>query len=263
MIAASLIQPWQLFAFAGLILLSSLASWKLALGLGRDLWWGTCRTYVQLMLMGLVLTYVFQVSHPAVTLLLFLWMIFWASRIISSRIKDKPFPLQLPIFTTMALTYITITSLAVGGLLQNSPWYDPLVFITIGGMVVGNSMNAIAISLERLFSDLREKNAEIEQRLLFGADFRQASAPILRDAVRAGMIPSINALMGVGLVFIPGMMTGQILGGEDPVNAARYQILIMLLISASTALGCAGITLHMLKKCFNKKHQLVLPRKGS
>ena len=258
MIAATDIANWQLFSFVGLILLSSLASWKLALGLGKDLWWGACRTYAQLMIMGFVLTYVFQTTNVFITLALFLWMIFWASRIISGRIKDKPFPLQLPIFTTMALTYISITALSVGGFLQNSPWYDPVVFITIGGMVVGNSMNAIAISLDRLFADLRDKRAEVEQRLLFGASAQQASSPILRDAVRAGMIPSINSLMGVGLVFIPGMMTGQILGGEDPINAARYQILIMLLVSASTAIGCSAITLYMLKKCFNSDDQLII-----
>jgi putative ABC transport system permease protein len=256
MIAATTIANWQLLSFIALILLSSFASWKLALGLGKDLWWGACRTYTQLMLMGFVLTYVFKTSHPLITLGLFTWMIFWASRIISGRIKHKPFPLQLPIFTTMAITYISITAITVGGFLQNDPWYNPVVFITIGGMVIGNSMNAVAISLERLFSDLREKRFEVEQRLLFGADFKQASAPLLRDAIRAGMIPSINSLMGVGLVFIPGMMTGQILGGEDPVNAARYQILIMLLVSASTAIGCSAITLYMLKKCFNKDQQI-------
>ena len=106
MIGAIEISNWQLLSFVGLVLISSLASWKLALGLGKDLWWGSCRTYAQLMIMGVVLTHVFKTSSPFITIGLFLWMIFWASRIISSRIKNRPFPIQLPIFgTTLPIFY--------------------------------------------------------------------------------------------------------------------------------------------------------------
>jgi putative ABC transport system permease protein len=89
-------------------------------------------------------------------------------------------------------------------------------------MVIGNSMNAIAISLERLFGELRKSRSLVEMRLTLGATYREATADITRGAVKAGMIPSINAMMGVGAVFIPGMMTGQILAGAEVITAVKY-----------------------------------------
>lgn len=183
-------------------------------------------------------------------------MIFWASRIINKRLKDRPFDLQWSIFLSMAVTYILVSSITTGAVLVSDPWYDPKLFIPLAGMVVGNSMNAIALSLDRLFSELRGKRDQVEQMLLFGATSQQALQPALQTAVSTGMIPSINSMMSVGLVFIPGMMAGQILGGQDPVSASKYQILIMVMISASTALGCSIITWLIAKKCFNEDHSL-------
>ncbi|MDO9632395.1 MAG: ABC transporter permease, partial [Humidesulfovibrio sp.] len=101
-----------------------------------------------------------------------------------------------------------------------------------------------------LFSDLRARAAVVEMRLCLGADAAEASADVLRTAVRAGMIPSINSMMAVGLVSIPGMMTGQILGGSDPSQAIRYQIVVMLMIVGATALGSTLLTLIIRRRCF-------------
>ena len=125
-------------------------------------------------------------------------------------------------------------------------------------MIVGNSMNAVALSLDRLFSDLKNRRRELEQNLILGMKPLDAIRALVRDALKAGMTPSINQLAGVGLVFIPGMMTGQILGGEDPMNAAKYQILIMLIICVSTALGSVLVVSRVAKKCFNERGQLNL-----
>jgi putative ABC transport system permease protein len=127
-------------------------------------------------------------------------------------------------------------------------------------MIIGNSMNALAISLERLFSDLRVKKDAVEMMLTLGADFREASQDIMRDAIRAGMIPSINSLMGVGLVFLPGMMTGQILAGADPLTAIRYQIVVMLMLVASNCLGSIVVVLLTRKRCFGKGQELLVGR---
>lgn len=246
----------QMFAFVLFILASSFASIALKLNLVKDLWVGSLRTLCQLFMMGFVLKYIFANANFFLVIGLFIWMVFWAARIINGRIKDRPFDLQWTIFLSMAVTYILISSFTTGGILLSTPWYEPKLFIPLAGMVVGNSMNAIAISLDRLFSELRTKRDQVEQMLLFGATSQQAMQPALQSAVTTGMIPSINSMMSVGLVFIPGMMSGQILGGQEPVSAAKYQILIMVMISASTAIGCSLVTWLVAKKCFSEEHYL-------
>ena len=252
------ISTLQMFAFTGFILASSIASIVLKLGLVKDLWVGTVRTFCQLLLMGFVLKFIFTNVNFFFIIGLFLWMVFWAAKIINGRIKEKPFDLQWTIFISMAVTYILVSSITTGGVLLSDPWYEPKLFIPLAGMVVGNSMNAIALSLDRLFSELKNKRDQVEQMLLFGATGKQAVQSALQSAVSTGMIPSINSMMSVGLVFIPGMMSGQILGGQDPVSATKYQILIMVMISASTALGCSLVTWLVSKKRFDEDHCLKL-----
>lgn len=118
----------------------------------------------------------------------------------------------------------------------------------------------MALSLERFFSDLRQQRQEVELRLSLGANFCEASQPTMRRALGAGMVPSINAMMGVGIVFIPGMMTGQILAGASPLLAVRYQIVIMCMLVGSTALSTV-IVLHLVRRrCFSPGQSLVLGR---
>jgi putative ABC transport system permease protein len=143
------------------------------------------------------------------------------------------------------------------------PWWKPQYFIPLGGMVIGNSMNAIAIALERLLGELRKRRHEVEARLCLGADYKEASKDMLSIAMRAGMIPSINSMMAVGIVFIPGMMTGQILAGADPLQAVRYQIVVMVMLVGSTAIGSLLVVYLVRKRCFSKGERLLLqPRNG-
>lgn len=125
-------------------------------------------------------------------------------------------------------------------------------------MVIGNSMSALAISLERLFSQMRQERDLIEMKLSLGADYREASNEIFRTAVKAGMIPSINAMMGVGLVFLPGMMSGQILAGADPLLAIRYQIVVMFMLVGSTAISSIVVMLVIRRRCFGSGEELLL-----
>ena len=119
-------------------------------------------------------------------------------------------------------------------------------------------MTAISISLERLFSDLKARRAEVEMKLALGAEYREASQDILRGAIKAAMIPSINSLMAVGLVSLPGMMTGQILSGTDPLIAIRYQIVVMLMLVASTAIGAVIVTGLVRRRCFSTGQRLII-----
>ncbi|NTW11144.1 MAG: ABC transporter permease, partial [Chlorobiaceae bacterium] len=122
----------------------------------------------------------------------------------------------------------------------------------------GNSMSAISIALERLFRDMRQQRESVEMKLSLGANYREASDDLFRNAVKAGMIPSINAMMGVGLVFIPGMMSGQILAGTDPLIAIRYQIVVMFMLVGSTAVTSLVVMLIVRRKCFGSGEEILV-----
>jgi putative ABC transport system permease protein len=209
--------------------------------------------------MGYVLRVVFEVNLMAVTLGVFAVMLVTAVHTVRGRVKERSVPFVLPLGFSMLLSYLTVSVLVTSVVLQARPWWNPVYFIPLSGMVVGNSMTAMAVALDRLFSSLRARRNEVEMMLSLGADYREASSDITREAVRAGMIPSITSMMGVGLVFIPGMMTGQILSGTDPMLAIRYQIVVMLMLVGSTAIGSTLTVLLVRRRCFGKGQQLLLP----
>ncbi len=245
------------------IVTAGVASLRLRLGLERDLLWGTLRTVAQLVLMGFVLIYVFQLRQWYLIVGLYTVMILFAAWIIRGRVRSTSVSYFLPTFMSMAVSYLVINVLVVAVIVQADPWYLPKYFIPLGGMIIGNSMNAIAIALDRLFSDLIGKRARIELLISLGATAREASAEVYRDAIRAGMIPSINAMMGVGVVFIPGMMTGQIIAGSDPLVAVKYQIVVMLMLVGSTALGSLLVISLVRRRCFSADHRLTIRERSS
>ena len=240
------------------ILAAGLASMALRLGLQRDLLWGSVRTFAQLFMLGLVLRYVFHIRLWWPVLLIFWCMLAFAVQIIHGRVKEKSVRYLDTTFLSMFLSFTIITMIVNGVIVEVRPWYEPRYFLPLGGMVIGNSMNAIAIALERLFGELRKSTNLVEMRLSLGATYREAAADITRGAVKAGMIPSINAMMGVGMVFIPGMMTGQILAGADVITAVKYQIMVMLMLVGSTSLGSVLVVLFSLRRCFTRDGRLRL-----
>lgn len=231
------------------------ASLWLGLGLGKDLLVGTLRTFIQLFIMGYVLSYVFAWRLPWLVIILFCLMIVFAARIVAGRVKDKGVPVFWPVVISMLTSYLLVSYLVTAVVVQVKPWWLPQYFLPLGGMVVGNSMNAMALSLERLISEMKSKRGQVEMLLSLGAEPGEATQGIFRDAVRAGMIPSINSMMGVGLVFLPGMMTGQILGGADPVTAIKYQIVVMLMLVGSTAIGSVLAVNLARRRLFNQAGQ--------
>ena len=247
---------WQLGLALFFIVMAGGASLWLKLGLGRDLLVGTARTFGQLFLMGYVLAHIFQIRLPWLVVLLFVGMIFFAARIVAGRVKGSGIPVLGPVLVSMLLSYLAISYLVSAAVVRADPWWEPRVFLPLGGMVVGNSMNAMALALERLFSEVKNRRIEVETLLCLGADQREATEGISRNAVKAGMIPSINSMMGVGLVFLPGMMTGQILGGADPVTAIKYQIVVMLMLVGSTTLGSVAAVWLARKRIFTPAQQL-------
>ncbi|ANT64893.1 MULTISPECIES: ABC transporter permease [Prosthecochloris] len=249
---------WQLLFGLLFILVAQVTSFIQHLGLNRDITIGTIRTFAQLFLMGYVLTFIFRAENQWLTLAVFLVMIVSAVFIIRGRVKEKSIPYILPTFATMFASYLGTAFFVSAVVVSVDPWWDPRYFLPLGGMVIGNSMSALAIAIERLFNELRQQRNLVETRLCLGANYREASAEMLRTAISSGMIPSINAMMGVGLVFIPGMMAGQILAGTDPLQAIRYQIAIMMMLVGSTAMTSFVTITIVRKRCFGRGEELLL-----
>jgi len=252
------ISNWQLVFGLVFILTAGILSMLHALRLEKDLLIGTVRTFVQLFALGYLLKIIFTLESAWWVMALFFCMTLFAAWTIRGRIKEKQIAFFMPIFFSMLLSYFLVSYLVTAVIVGAKPWWQPQYFIPLSGMVIGNAMNAIAVSLERLFGELRKRRNEIEIMLCLGADHREASHDMVQTAIKAGMIPSINSMMAVGLVFIPGMMTGQILAGSDPLVAIRYQIVVMVMIVGATALGTFLVIYLMRRRCFGDAGQLLL-----
>ncbi len=251
---------WQLALASLLIVFSGILSMRYKLGLEKDLAMGTVRTFVQLGIMGYVLKLIFGLEAGLLVLGVFFMQTWFAARIVKGRVKETSISFFKPTFVAVQTSFMLVTFCVTAFIIGVTPWWDPQFFIPIGGMVAGNSMNALALSLDRFFTDLRRQRPEVEMRLCLGATATEATEGVFRDALRTGMIPSINSMMGVGIVSIPGMMTGQILAGADPTSAVRYQIVVMLMIVASTTLASFIVLFLVRKKCFSKAQALLLSR---
>ncbi|MEO0888437.1 MAG: iron export ABC transporter permease subunit FetB, partial [Cyanobacteria bacterium J06648_10] len=196
----------------------------------------TFRTLVQLLFVGVFLSFIFASDWPAVIAVLLL-MATIAAVVARNRI-DKELPrllkwVWLAIFTSGLVTMAYVSLLVI----NLDPWYDPRYLIPLTGIVLGNAMTAASIAGERLVSALRNNRIEIETHLSLGATPAQAIAAYRKAAIKAGLIPTINAMMVVGLVTLPGTITGQLLAGADPLVAAIYQILIMFMLAIATLIA--------------------------
>lgn len=227
----------QLLLATGFVVFVGVVSIRLSLGITKDLGLATIRTYVQLLALGLVLRWVFDVRSPWVVIGIILLMVIFAARILVTRSPDAPPGIFGSAFVSMALTGFIVTFSVTGIIVQVEPWYLPQYVVPLAGMVIGNSMTGIALALERVFADMDAREGELLALTALGATPWEAAHGSIRLALRAGLIPTINSMAAAGLVFIPGMMAGQILAGADPVTATGYQIVVMLMVAAATAMG--------------------------
>lgn len=240
----------QLLLATGFVIFVGVLSIRLALGIERDLAVATVRTYLQLIALGFVLRWVFGIDSALLVIGILLVMVLLAAQTILKRSPDAPHGVLGSSVLAMALTGFTVTFAVTGLVVQVEPWYEPRYVIPIAGMVLGNSMTGIALAIERVFSDLDAGSERVLALTALGATPWEAAHPSIRAALRAGLIPTINSMAAAGIVFIPGMMAGQILAGADPVAATGYQIVVMLMVAAATALGSVTAVLLMYRRRF-------------
>ncbi len=254
--------PVDLATAAGLIFLLALLSWRMHLGLVRQLLVAALRTTVQLLLIGMILDALFAHVHAWWMGLMAAIMLLAAGREVMGRQKRRyagwwGFGMGT---ISMFLSSFAITILALKVIISVAPWYAPRYAIPLLGMMLGNTMNGIAIGLDRLTATAWDQRTIIEGRLILGSTWRHAIEDIRRESVRSGLIPIINAMAAAGLVSLPGMMTGQILGGNPPMEAVKYQILIMFLIAGGTGLGTMAALWMGSRRLFDERQRLRLDR---
>lgn len=254
--------PLQL-GIAALLLLSVAAlSLPLRLRLERPILVAATRSVLQLLLIGLILEWVFTAAHPAWIGLITLVMLAVAGYEVRARQKR---PLRgawgYGVGTgSMFVSSFGIALLAVTVILGTDPWYRPQYLIPLLGMLLGNTMTGIAVALDRLTETTWQQRATIEARLMLGETWATAIEGVRRDSLRAGLIPIVNAMSTAGVVSLPGMMTGQILAGAPPLEAAKYQILILFLIGAGTGLGATAAVHVAARRLFDQRERLRLDR---
>ncbi|HEY9620829.1 MAG TPA: iron export ABC transporter permease subunit FetB [Crinalium sp.] len=235
----------------------ALSAWQ-RLGLEWNLTMATGRTIIQLLMVGYVLAVVFTWRNPWVVLVVLLVMLSIATVVARNRISRKIPNLALfvggSILIGTALTLVYVNFLVI----RPPVWYEPQYVIPIAGILLGNSMNSAAIAGERFVSTLNASQLEIETHLSLGATPQQATAQYRRDAIKAGLIPTINSMMVVGVVTLPGIITGQLLSGVDPFNAALYQMLVMFMLAFATLVTTVLIIQGIFNQFFNANAQLVL-----
>lgn len=229
---------------------------RMKLGLERSIVIATTRGSVQLLIVGYVLGALFTVQRPELVLLMLLVMLTVAARTslhrLSRRLPGLAWSAALSLATGTGLCLVFMSRVVV----DTSPWYDPQYLIPFGGMILGNSMNGASLAGERFQDELRARKDEVETRLALGFSAKESVNPLLARSLRAAMIPTINSFTVAGVVQLPGMMTGQILGGTNPVTAVKYQILIFLLLMTSVAITALLFLLSLRSRYLTPAHQL-------
>ncbi len=247
---------------AGLVVLLALLTWQLRLGMSQRVLIAGVRTVVQLLLLGLVLKYLFDTRHPLLIGLIGLVMLLVAGREVMAR-QRRPFKgvWGYGLGTlSMFISSFTITLFALNFIVGPDPWYLPQYSIPLLGMMLGNTMTGVALTLDHLTQSAWQQRAVIEQRLMLGEDWRSAIRDISRQSLRTGLIPIVNAMAAAGIISIPGMMTGQVLAGSSPMDAAKYQILIMFMITAGTGFAAVMTSWLGSRRLFDDRQRLRLER---
>ena len=260
---------WYDLAIAAVLVLGLAAlSFALRLGLQKRIIISAVRMTIQLALVGHVLKVLFENVEFHWVVLTALVMLTVAGQEAMARQKRRlkgwtGFGIGTGSMFLSSFAVIVLTLTVIIRQDPPTPWYTPQYAVPLLGMLLGNTMNAVALGMDRLTLSVCENRAAIEQRLLLGQTRSEAVADLRREAMRTGMIPMINSMAATGVVSLPGMMTGQILAGNSPLEAVMYQILIMFLISASTGFGVALALAVTSRRLFDDRHRLRLDRLAS
>jgi putative ABC transport system permease protein len=234
----------------------ALSMWQ-RLELEGQFFFAAGRALLQLMVVGYVLDFVFALRNIGIVSLMLLVMLTIAAIVTRNRIGEKIQGLLPVVWLSLFISCILTLSYTIAIIIQPEIWYEPQYVIPLMGMLLGNAMNSAAVAGERLVSTINNNYLAIETHLSLGATPKQAIATYRQDSIRAGLIPTLNQMMVVGLVSLPGMFTGQVLAGIDPLNAASYQILILFAIALTNTIASVLVSEGIYRRFFNASSQLI------
>lgn len=229
---------WTGLAWSGVLvaIVLGLSVW-LRLGLHGRLLIGCLRTVVQLLAIGYILGYVFDTQSwwvIALAVTVQLAIAVWTA----GSLQERPLPgAWLIALLSLAPSYMLVMLILLALVIRPQPWWEPRIILPLGGMLLGNALSGVALALNRYRGELRSNRELVMVRLALAANWRTAVAEEVRSAAHAALLPVVSSLMTVGLVALPGMMTGQIIAGADVMTAVRYQIVVMFMITTVVALA--------------------------
>lgn len=253
---------WQLSLAALLVVALAVVAHLNRLNVSKPLLIAAARTAIQLALIGLVLEALFAVGSLFWVALMALVMLLVAGREVMARQKHRltggwAFGIGT---LSMFISAFTVTILTLAVIIGPDPWYTPQYAIPLLGMLLGNTMTGVALSLDRLTESVWRQRAVIENRLMLGQRWQEAISDLRREAMRSGMMPMINAMAAAGIVSLPGMMTGQILAGTAPGLAVKYQVLVMFTITVGSGFGTLAAVLVGSRRLFDQRERLRVDR---
>lgn len=245
----------SLLVASSLVVLTLFFSYWQKLGLGKEIIVGAVRAVIQLLIVGFVLDYIFGYQSALFTAGLLLFMMLNASYNAAKRGKGIKHSAVISFVAILSGTLITLAVLLLSGILR----FVPNQIIPVGGMIISNSMVAIGLCYKQLNANFSTKQAEVETKLALGADVLPASIDIIREVIKTGMVPTIDSAKTLGIVTLPGMMTGLILAGTPPIQAVKYQMMVTFMLLSTTSIASFIATYLAYRSFFNNKKQLVLP----
>ena len=241
----------------GLIAMAiALSLWQ-KLELERQLAYSAVRSLMQLIAIGYILDIVFAIDDWWAVMAILGVMLAIASIVTRNRIDQKLKGLLPTVAVSLIVSSLFTLAYVILLIVQPDTWYKPQYLIPLAGMLFGNAMNSASLAGDRLLNAINQNRLEIETHLCLGATPVQAIAAYKKEAIRTGLIPILNNMVVVGLVSLPGMFTGQVLGGSDPLDAASYQILILFAIVLTNLMATLIVTQGIYKSFFNPEDRLI------
>lgn len=248
------VNNWSLLLAFALVLVSLVISWKEKLGLTKDTLYSVARAIIQLVIVGYLLKVIFKVNNLFLTIAMTLVIIFNAAWNAYQRDPNPNRKFWQAFVAQFIGTYLTLSTLLVTGAIK----MVPSQVITITGMIAGNEMVAIGLAFKAMHDTFHDQRQQVLEKLALGASPKLASMEIIRRSLKTAMQPTIDSAKTVGMVSLPGMMSGLIFAGVDPVYAIKYQIMVTFMLLAATGIGSVIVVHLAYLNYYNDQMQLIL-----
>ncbi|KAB7787563.1 ABC transporter permease [Bifidobacterium cebidarum] len=253
------IDIWGLLVALAMVAIAAGISELMRINIGKTLLWSACRALLQLCAMGFIIGYVIRANNVFLVFAVIAVMLVAAVQITLSRAKGVPKGLAGPVLLSLTITMLLMISLVTELVVRPHPWYAPQLVVPLTGMLLGNTVSALAVGLSRFYESMNERRDEIDTLLALGSTAWEAARPSIVSSIRLGLLPTTATLASCGIVTIPGMMAGQVIAGGDPLEAAKYQFVVFAAIAALTLVADSLIMAMVYRTCFTADDQYKPP----